>query len=609
MKLQRLVRYTLTGMAAASLLGAAATAGAQEKAPNAPEVDLSEMVELDGGEFTMGTSTDEEVGRYGDSWWVNEQPAHPVEVDGFHLDTHEVSVEEFALFLSYAGGDHHWRAVQPIEKVADGYLPVDGHAAEPIRSVSWQAADHYCKWAGKRLPTEAEWEYAAAGPDGREFPWGDEGAGCEAANYFAGTSFCQEGAIAVGSHPDGATPDGVRDMAGNVAEWVADWYGRYPDDAPSLANPTGPEAGELKVVRGGGHLSSGRWRRTRARFGADPTRGSRNIGFRCAYDSPSDDGALRGELAAPADEDRQQRDHPRVPAAQTPAVVTEGLSRPGSVVAAQGEWFVLERAGGSIVGIDPDDWSTRLVVESLDQPVDMATDGALLYVTDRGSQSLLSVDPASGEVTTLAADQPVPRRLDADGSGLAWFSESTLNYYDFDTEEVRELAADIAGPVSLHLAGSTVFYATDGDGDPAQTTLSTVDITGAAEPNGLLDEATFGEALNPIHMVIGDSGRYLWFVMGYRSFPKNGFACRIDLEEGSGSCPTHTPPPVQTRMAVVEDTVYLPIRNSVITYEWDQDRIVHELTPWTRAGGLLVGDGFVVWTDERNGRVYYEPRN
>ena len=236
------------------VLGLAASAEAASKRPQAPEVDLDAMPSFAASTFRMGVEA-LPVGSYGDAWFIDQQPAHDVSLGAFRLDRREVTVADFALFLSYAGGEAHFRPDQPIERVSGGYLPQAGHEHEPARHVTWSAARDYCLWAGKRLPTEAEWERAAAGLEGRTYPWGEEGAGCWIAVCFTGNTFCADGPLDVGSRPAGASPEGVLDLAGNVAEWVADRYGPYP--AEPQQDPTGPAEGALRVVRGGGFLDSG----------------------------------------------------------------------------------------------------------------------------------------------------------------------------------------------------------------------------------------------------------------------------------------------------------------------------------------------------------------
>ncbi len=234
-----------------------------EKAASAQSQEPS-MVLVPAGEFTMGSST-------GDS---DERPAHQVYVDAFSIDKYEVSVGQYAAFLQEAGG----------------HLPPDwntmnqpSHKKRPVSNVDWADAAAYCKWAGKRLPTEAEWEKAARGTDGRLYPWGNEAPTPLHANYGQ-TGSSHHGVLTpVGTFEEGKSPYGIYDMAGNVWEWVSDWYGHdYYKDSPSK-NPTGPSTGGFKVIRGGSWNSNSRTLRSSDRYWDPPTFRSLYFpGFRCA---------------------------------------------------------------------------------------------------------------------------------------------------------------------------------------------------------------------------------------------------------------------------------------------------------------------------------------
>jgi formylglycine-generating enzyme required for sulfatase activity len=208
-----------------------ALAAAGDEAALAKALDRS-MISIPAGEFIMGS----EIGR------DDERPAHRVYLDAYELDRYEVTNAQYRRFLLATGA-------RPPRYWTDAAYPTD-QADYPVVGVSWDDADAYCRWAGKRLPTEAEWEKACRGTDGRVYPWGQawepKRANVDAAGWdFGGAT--QDGAAAtvwdaawarlalppgspgptlqpVGSHLDGASPYGVLDMVGNASEWVADWY-------------------------------------------------------------------------------------------------------------------------------------------------------------------------------------------------------------------------------------------------------------------------------------------------------------------------------------------------------------------------------------------------
>jgi len=224
---------------------------------------------------------------YGDEWKENEQPQHTVTLSAFEIDQHEVTVGQWADFLNgvdRAAEAFHF-ALQPLDWDGTAWSPQDDEGARPIRYVSWHDAAAYCAWAGGRLPREAEWELAAKGDktDDR-YPWGADGASCELAVYFTNLTLCETEPQLVGSRsPDGDSPYGLSDMAGNVAEWVHDRYGDYSDE--DATDPEGADDGSYRVMRGGGFRDVDDSIRTTARWGVLADRRSEGVGFRCAYDA------------------------------------------------------------------------------------------------------------------------------------------------------------------------------------------------------------------------------------------------------------------------------------------------------------------------------------
>jgi formylglycine-generating enzyme required for sulfatase activity len=268
--------------------------------------DGMEMVKVMEGQFLMGGRADEERSI---DW---EKPLHIVHVDTYWIDRTEVSNAMFAAFVAATGH------VSDAEKAGMGYVSngsgrtetagaywkhpmgpdssIDGLEDHPVMMVSWNDAAAYCAWAGRRLPTEAEWEKAARGIDGRFYPWGEEfdsslvnaddeelldeysvecsPAGCDGYDVTS----------PVGSFEGGASPYGVLDMAGNLWEWAGDYYDDAYFSISPAENPTGPSTGERRVLRGGSWLNNTYDMRTTYRYGQKPDYRSDKLGFRCAMD-------------------------------------------------------------------------------------------------------------------------------------------------------------------------------------------------------------------------------------------------------------------------------------------------------------------------------------
>lgn len=301
----------------AAALAMATVAGASD----APK----DMVLIPAGDFYMGSDKTDTSGQgkeFGTAkpLYLDEHPRHKVHTDAYYMDRYEVTNDEYRDFVIQANYQVPplWEKngyllsrdvlnmadVKKLRDLAANTFKLDmdtrkmtkaalldaieklQHTLDrlPVTTVSWYNASDYCKWAGKRLPTEAEWERAAGGPKGLTYPWGNTWNGN---NVNAGDDpRWVEGVSPVGSYPGGKSAYGLYDMAGNVMEWVADWYKAYPGN-----DYKSKDYGEkFKILRGGGwggigHYAIHHFYRTKYRFYTRPTAAFNDVGFRCAKDA------------------------------------------------------------------------------------------------------------------------------------------------------------------------------------------------------------------------------------------------------------------------------------------------------------------------------------
>lgn len=230
-----------------------------------------EMVEIPEGPFTMGSDHND----------PDEAPPHPVYQSTFFIDLKEVTQSEYDRFVKMTNRDI------PIVPVFEEDISKLRNPDYPVVGITWNDAFAYCRWAGKRLPTEAEWEKAARGEGRRLYPWGDD------FHYtFSNIDGEEDGYTylgLVGSFEAGRSPYGLYDATGNVAEWVADSYDPEYYQKTPYRDPPGPEVSEFKIIRGGS------WRETKSnarltkRFSAKMWRTDSTVGFRCARDVDPED--------------------------------------------------------------------------------------------------------------------------------------------------------------------------------------------------------------------------------------------------------------------------------------------------------------------------------
>jgi formylglycine-generating enzyme required for sulfatase activity len=237
-----------------------------------PVIDITDdfdvsMVLVPEGEFVMGSDNGE----------PNESPSHIVYLDAYYIDKYEVTN---ALYRACIHAGACKPSIDTGTPWSFEYGTSYSYRSYPFLTENWNQAKTYCEWRGAQLPTEAQWEKAARGTDGRSYPWGDE-LDCSKANFNGCDVY---GTTEVGSYKNGKSPYGLYDMAGNAREWVADWYSEdYYLNSP-FSNPLGPESGDELVLRGGSITDKGNDVRSTYRFNSKLTNPaySYDIGFRCA---------------------------------------------------------------------------------------------------------------------------------------------------------------------------------------------------------------------------------------------------------------------------------------------------------------------------------------
>jgi formylglycine-generating enzyme required for sulfatase activity len=343
-------------------------ASADNPVPEALRGVVSALVKVDGGTFQMGTNTTEVVeavrqctdrdgARCDVTFGEDSVPIHAVTIDPYQMEVTEVNYQQYVAFLNWkraesggvwnhkngcegqiclatrsdAGGENSYitfdSANYTVQEVFNNF---------PVANVTWYGAKAYCESIGRRLPTEAEWERAARGNDGRLYPWGNDWDSTRAKTNRPTTDAV--GAIEVGSRPLGGSPFGILDMAGNVAEWTADWYfsAFYSQPEATVLNTRGPVTGTDKVIRGGSWDNPPFFARTVHRMNQPPTSVYLWLGFRCAADADVPQGNTTGGAAGnlfigtpnpatlgtnPSGEESSQADNnaaPQLPPTQTP---------------------------------------------------------------------------------------------------------------------------------------------------------------------------------------------------------------------------------------------------------------------------------------------------
>jgi formylglycine-generating enzyme required for sulfatase activity len=258
-----------------------------QSTPPTPALGISTMTGNDGmtllyvpaGEFTMGSNADDAlvecqkfISNCQRDWFIDEEPLHKVDLDAFWIDQTEVKVRMYYLCVE---ADVCEEPTDRSSYTRSSYYGNGDFDNYPVIYVNWNMAKTYCEWADRRLPTEAEWEKAARGTDANVYPWGNDAPNNNLLNYY---NSAIGDTTEVGKYPAGASPYGALDMAGNVWEWVDDWYDAYPGNTDRLSS----YGTSRRVLRGGSWDYIYNVVRSAVRYGNGPTNSDDGIGFRCS---------------------------------------------------------------------------------------------------------------------------------------------------------------------------------------------------------------------------------------------------------------------------------------------------------------------------------------
>jgi formylglycine-generating enzyme required for sulfatase activity len=556
---------------------------------NAPRVQMSTMVAYESAAFEMGTAPDLDVGRYGDGWYVNEIGLRRVEVSPFSMDRFEVSTAEFALFLTHACGQACFDERMPISRDGSDYVAMDGYVDQPAVWVDHRSAGWYCSWAGKRLPTEAQWELASGGTSKRPWPWGAEyGPRCTIAPYSYDGGRCTNGPRARGVQAESMTPEGVSDLGGNVSEWVQDWYAAYTGTSES--DPRGPAQGTQRVVRGGSFLSSRLQLRPQSRRGYRPDIRSVDLGFRCAWSPDVQDppGVVRGDLATA--EIQAETKIVGVPIAQYQERLS-GLDSP-EAVHQTGDWvYVAEKTQVTALYADGE----VLQLENLDIHR-WVSDGINTHGLDTLNGRLIVFRGAEHEVIL---EEPNLRMVAHHPDGWIWTDGTIINLRQGDGSD-RRLVDELVGVTDLNIQGDRLVWSTNSN---TGASLSWMDLDGPLEPHILVSPEQVSSPLKISYANQVDASTIILFI-GFDSWPYSGLVCQYALSTSRLSCSTHSPPKPRELAFVDERFIWLTQYGMTSFEDGKVSLLGDSLSP----GGMYVGEDYILVTDRVGGRLLALPR-
>ena len=422
-------------------------------------VDGMEMLYVPAGTFLMGSDPGEARtvdNRYIISVEENELPQHAVTLGQFWIDRYEVTLGQLRLFRTDLSEDE-WRSFAGRQFGPRGLI--DNWENYPAM-ITWPEAWEYCEWVGGSLPTEAQWEYAARGPENFSYPWGNQDVSCELANY-SGCSACytrnnsnevceQEYLSEVARHPFSASWVGAEDMIGNVGEWVQDWYSDdYYSVSPS-SNPPGPEFGLEKVLRGGGRLTLPGDLRAAVRFAAEPQNQYAKDGVRCAYvpdtpdnvvptplPSPTPSSGASSQIAFEVDDAIYVMDRDGSNQAPLPAFSAFDSIQDFRWSSDHSKIVVIGN-GYNLYTLNADGSNLQQLLSQIGNSVSWSPDGEQLVADRNGNLLFITTDPGNVELLPLLAKEDIEEVLPSGDlsylSDVSWSPDGSLIVFNASSQ-------------------------------------------------------------------------------------------------------------------------------------------------------------------------------
>ena len=567
------------------------------KPARAPLVSDQDMTSFPMVSFEMGNPV-ESPQPYGDGWFMDQTPITLVRLEPFKIDQYEVTVSDYAQYLNHVGLAPHYHHQMPISATENGYKPYVGTEQKPMSSVTWEEAQAYCAWRGKRLPSEAEWEFVSTGGGRRAYPWLSEGGvRCHKAIAFIGGAQCESDSSAVGDRSAGHSPEGLTDLIGNVAEWTSSPYAAYPGNEEQGAWLENDEP--LYAVRGGGLFNSGAWLRGRSRWSASTSARGQSLGFRCAM-SESPEGAdpyegYRGELSEVTGSEEQVSNLAQ--AEVSGQRVVSGLIKPVDVEAWLNGLVVSESDLDRVVFLEADQDEFTVLIPDIPSPSHLAKQGDRLLVASEGAllewsdQSLSTVQESSDAIEALVADD----------SEAFWVSSGRL-YRQRGLEEI-ELLGEVSEKVSLTLSDTSLLVANKGPSNNADALWTLDRSADDAQLSSALSQDSIPRGFALYGASPSPSGE-ITISLRLESWPYIGRVCNLSPNQEQLRCFSDSPPQISA-VKWLGDELYWASKRAVLRLiDLEGVSTYSVVSEWHAPSMLKVIEGKLMWVDQLTGSVW-----